>query len=78
MLSRYQHSIGIYGYDLDAIDSFMKKQEVRCHVGEISARELRNIRRVMKVMIDYVANDIIDTATTAYGTTISVKKQFAF
>ena len=45
MLSRYQHSIGIAGYDLGAIDSFMKKQEGRCHVGEISARELRNIRR---------------------------------
>ena len=76
MLSRYQHSIGIYGYDLDAIDSFMKKQEDRCHVGEISARELRNIRRVMKVMIDYVANDIIDTATTAYGTKFVLNEPF--
>ena len=76
MLSGYQHSMGIDHYDLSTIDSFMKKQEERCNAGEICRREFRNIRRAIKIMIDYVANDVIDTPATAYGTKFILSEPF--
>lgn len=76
MLSKYQHSVGIPHYDLDTIEAFLDLQEKRFKSGEIQAHEFKNIKHVMKTMVDYVANDIIDTPATLRGTRFVLNDTF--
>lgn len=75
-LSSYCREHGVHGYDLTAIEAYLKEKEAQYERNEITRDYYMQIRRSMKILIEYASGGVLVSTIERKGTRFTLHETF--